>query len=660
MKFISTLKAERSIAQLLAERDVQAPEARKAIESLRKLGPTVIPKLIDAFATAEKDHMSALVQTLSAQVNPQTLKEIAAGLGHSNARCVGATASALAASANYDPNQLLEFLGREDISVSALIDVLRATKQRLNTRELLRRAYELEPREKAAVFKIIADIATPDLIPDLINRLEGKDPSVRVHIIEVLARFNRPDVAKALEGQLKDRNKAIRKAALMAIDNMPGDRNIALLCAVLRDPDLEARSKAIDLVAKSWRPEAMKHLVEVLRDESEDARRAAVEVLNGVADVETLKYLLAALEDQDWWVRSRASDALAKIGGPKVMDAVLQLVGDPDENIRRSAIEILNQTKDERAVDHLMSATRDADWWVRERAADALAEIGSPKAVPALVKMLGGDVRSMPAAVRALGRLGNSQIMQTLMPLLDHADKAIRLEAVVAVSRLADYQNASTVKARLQPYVTGADETLAKAAAEAVVKLDNRLSPTAAAAAEKHDRVAAPGRTLLVEPAEVEKIVRAAESAQKFDVGALNPGDLIEGRYKFIQKIGKGAFGTVVLVEDTVVDERLILKFLNPNVSQDEEMMKRFVHELRYSRKITHNNVIRIYDFLSLGGNYAISMEYSRPIRSGRKSAPRNRCRSPNPSPGPWTSLPACPSPIRSASFTAILSLRIS
>jgi eukaryotic-like serine/threonine-protein kinase len=63
-------------------------------------------------------------------------------------------------------------------------------------------------------------------------------------------------------------------------------------------------------------------------------------------------------------------------------------------------------------------------------------------------------------------------------------------------------------------------------------------------------------------------------------------------------------------VEDTVVEERLILKFLNANVSQDEEMMKRFVHELRYSRKITHKNVIRIYDFLYMRGNYAISMEF--------------------------------------------------
>ena len=45
-------------------------------------------------------------------------------------------------------------------------------------------------------------------------------------------------------------------------------------------------------------------------------------------------------------------------------------------------------------------------------------------------------------------------------------------------------------------------------------------------------------------------------------------------------------------------------------MASDEEMMKRFVHELRYSRKITHKNVIRIYDFLYVAGGYAISMEY--------------------------------------------------
>src|SRR5690606_37551587 len=69
-------------------------------------------------------------------------------------------------------------------------------------------------------------------------------------------------------------------------------------------------------------------------------------------------------------------------------------------------------------------------------------------------------------------------------------------------------------------------------------------------------------RTLLLEGADI----APPREAATFDVNALQPGDLIEGRYRFIQKIGKGAFGTVVLVEDTVVEERLILKFLNPNV----------------------------------------------------------------------------------------------
>jgi serine/threonine-protein kinase len=116
-----------------------------------------------------------------------------------------------------------------------------------------------------------------------------------------------------------------------------------------------------------------------------------------------------------------------------------------------------------------------------------------------------------------------------------------------------------------------------------------------------------------MEKADISGIVKKAEEpaeAARLDINTLKSGDVIEGRYKFIEKIGKGAFGTVLLVEDSVVEERLILKFLNSNVAQDEEMMKRFVHELRYSRKITHKNVIRIYDFVFMRGLYAISMEY--------------------------------------------------
>jgi serine/threonine-protein kinase len=221
------------------------------------------------------------------------------------------------------------------------------------------------------------------------------------------------------------------------------------------------------------------------------------------------------------------------------------------------------------------------------------------------------DDRSLPTVVRAVGKLGDSAHVVRLLPLLENPVKEVRLEAITALTRLADDMSVDGVRARLEGVgAHGAAPTVSHAALRAVEDLDSRFSSDAVAVREVAARRAEPGRTLLVERADIEDLMRQSREQARLDVSTLTPGDVLEGRYKYLKKIGKGAFGTVLLMEDTVVQEQLVLKFLNPNVSQDEEMMKRFVHELRYSRKITHRNVIRIYDFLFIRGNYAISMEY--------------------------------------------------
>jgi serine/threonine-protein kinase len=410
---------------------------------------------------------------------------------------------------------------------------------------------------------------------------------------------------------------------------MDGPVDIERVCAMLRDPELDVLNRAIDVVIKANHPDTMRYLIEVLKDENENARRGAVEVLNEIGNAKSVKYLLESLKDTDWWVRSRAADALGKIGGPKVIDAVLQLVRDKDEDIRRAAIEILNQTKDERAVDSLIQATRDTDWWVSERAVDALAEIGSKRAVPRLMEMLQmPESKGAPIVVRALGKLGDARLVDSLLPLVTRPEREIRIEAMQALSRVTDESRADQVRNELKSQMSSPDQTISRMAAAAVTELDNRIAginslgsgtkslPTAQPAAA-HSGVRPPqptaaeaAKTLLISDQALAQATSQAQAAARLDIQTLKPGDIIEGRYKYIDRIGRGAFGTVLLMEDTVVDERLILKFLNPNVSQDEEVMKRFVHELRYSRKITHKNVIRIYDFLYIQGNYAISMEY--------------------------------------------------
>jgi serine/threonine-protein kinase len=215
--------------------------------------------------------------------------------------------------------------------------------------------------------------------------------------------------------------------------------------------------------------------------------------------------------------------------------------------------------------------------------------------------------------VRALGKIGDTGSTAFVLAALDRPETDVRIEAMSALVRLADDRNIDPLRARIAPLATLTDQSVAGAAIRALSELDARFGSSGTVPAVGRTAAQAGAdvqRTLLMESADVSAIMKQAEAQARLDIATLKPGDVLEGRYKYIERIGRGAFGTVLLMEDTVVDERLVLKFLNPNISTDEEMMQRFVHELRYSRKITHPNVIRIYDFLQIRGNYAISMEY--------------------------------------------------
>ena len=629
MRFLSKFRADRLITEIKSSNDILGTGAQKAVAKLKDLGPSAIESLLAALPDADKHATVALVDVLSALVTAKSFPIFVEALVQGSPRVIAGVAWALTSSRGYPPHLLLEVLAKPGISKSAVLEVINSQRARFSVRELLTAAYAQEANEKAALFRIIGEVVDGAGVPELLGRLQGKDFTARLLILAILGRFNRPDVRTALQTQLGDGNKLIRAAALTALAKMDGPIEVERICALLLDPEIEVQNRAVEVLIKARDPLTIRHLVAVLKDENEYSRRAAVEVLNEIGDANSVKFLLAAIKDADWWVRSRAGDALGKIGGPKVIDAVLELVRDKDEDIRRTAIEILNQTKDERAIGQLINATRDKDWWVSERAVDALAEIGSEKALPRLTEMLQtAPAKALPVVVRAMGKIGSAVHIGLITPLLGRAEKEIRVEAIGALAKLANEELAEQINVQLQGHASDPDQTVALAAQRALTEIEVRFSSgvqplvasgSRAAAAnsgsqpQRAQAAAAPaGRTLLIPEKEVAQALQqvAASTAQRLDIATLNPGDMVEGRYKYIEKIGKGAFGTVLLMEDTVVDERLILKFLNPNVAEDEEVMKRFVHELRYSRKITHQNVIRIYDFLYIQGNYAISMEY--------------------------------------------------
>ena len=90
----------------------------------------------------------------------------------------------------------------------------------------------------------------------------------------------------------------------------------------------------------------------------------------------------------------------------------------------------------------------------------------------------------------------------------------------------------------------------------------------------------------------------------------LTRGTTFAGRYELIEELGKGGMGIVYKVFDTKIKEEVALKLLKPEISGDEKIIERFTNELKFSRKIVHKNVCRMYDLNEEEGTYYIIMEY--------------------------------------------------
>jgi serine/threonine-protein kinase len=84
----------------------------------------------------------------------------------------------------------------------------------------------------------------------------------------------------------------------------------------------------------------------------------------------------------------------------------------------------------------------------------------------------------------------------------------------------------------------------------------------------------------------------------------------VAGRYELVRPLGHGAMATVDLVLDVDLDRPVALKRLAENLACDEELRQRFLREARLAARLSHPNVVRVFDVGEDGGRPFIAMEY--------------------------------------------------
>ncbi len=82
------------------------------------------------------------------------------------------------------------------------------------------------------------------------------------------------------------------------------------------------------------------------------------------------------------------------------------------------------------------------------------------------------------------------------------------------------------------------------------------------------------------------------------------------GRYELLEELGRGGFGVVYNAEDQVLGRVVALKVLHPALVVDPTFLDRFKQEARLAARLDHANIVQVFDFGEIEGNFFISMAY--------------------------------------------------
>ncbi len=109
-----------------------------------------------------------------------------------------------------------------------------------------------------------------------------------------------------------------------------------------------------------------------------------------------------------------------------------------------------------------------------------------------------------------------------------------------------------------------------------------------------------------------EKPKLAAPKPQGFQNPApvLEEHSVLAQRYQIVKTLGEGGMGSVYKATDLELDRMVALKVIRPELARDPAIIDRFKQELLLSQRVTHRNVIRIYDLGEGDGVKFITMEY--------------------------------------------------
>ncbi|RXT59247.1 Stk1 family PASTA domain-containing Ser/Thr kinase [Lacticaseibacillus chiayiensis] len=90
----------------------------------------------------------------------------------------------------------------------------------------------------------------------------------------------------------------------------------------------------------------------------------------------------------------------------------------------------------------------------------------------------------------------------------------------------------------------------------------------------------------------------------------IEPGMILNERYKLIKTLGEGGMANVYLAHDLILDRDVAVKVLRLDLQNDPDTVRRFQREAMATSELVHPNIVSIYDVGESHGQQFLVMEY--------------------------------------------------
>lgn len=332
-----------------------------------------------------------------------------------------------------------------------------------------------------------ARLGLDDVEPLLLPWLTDPDARLREGACLFFARVPRPKLVKVIARSLGDTDPKVRLAAVAALGASGSADAVAPLLARLDDPVSKVRVAVARSLGRLGDKRAVTPLVSKIQDEGSDVRQTVARSLGELGDPKAAPALVIALKDPALEVRIEALGALGRLRDAGSVASIAPLALEPNKkagaaDVRRAALAALGRIATPAAVeaigktfgqfedDHALGPSPAREAAVAAgptaipvlvallepgggtvgpsvtsgtspqatSAAWALGELRAPNAGEAIVKAMRRGLVPLPAALWALGALGDTTQLPTCLESVSAADRAVRVQALAATAKLLD------------------------------------------------------------------------------------------------------------------------------------------------------------------------------------------------------------------------------